>query len=287
MANTINPNLGVLHHFTQAQELQNGLPEVGQIPSSSTPDDGVGNLSIFNHIQDSLGQFEENMHSLAELANERKGDLDALSGTPYEILGRIPQENQSWFQEKTGVPYWAAIKNIAGFLNSGDYKGLQGYLSGLGDYTFPSSAEKWLDNMVASQNTKDAQNFEEHMRDTDIVSSGKQLESLGLSSSGVLQATASHSGLGAAGNSMNNLSQPKALAHFQQSMMIGKALISMVSSMGSAGIYGKALGVAKAAAGKAVAAAAHSGLKSIEAKGKYMKVDPETYRIAKINWLND
>ena len=294
MANTFDPKLSNFQSaLMQAQELQNGVPEVGDIPTfnSSGSVNPQGLNGIVSHVQDALSNFNDSQSQLREIANEQAGYLENLQGTPYDILGRIPQENLGWFEEKTGIPYWQAIKNISNYIQSGDFKGLQGYISNLGDYSFPSSAEKWLDNKVSEQNTAEAQKFEEHMRDTDITSSGAQLESLGLSSSGVLQATAGHSGLAAASNSHSNLSQPMALAKFNMRMMMGKALLSLASSMGSAGVYGKALGAAKSAAGKVAAGAAHSALQVMTNKtniaNKYVKVDPETYRIAKTPWLDD
>lgn len=168
----------------------------------------------------------------------------------YSNLVNLPGGN-------LGKDSYEALKTAYG---NQDWKAVQGILSGNGFNVTPEQ-EKWLDNMVSSQNTDEARDWEQFMRDTETISQGNQLKTLGLSSSGVLDiGGASHSGVAPADNVKTNLAQNR----YNQRLALAKQLLSMTSSMASAGIYGHALGAAKKASGIVTSAASHSAYQVLD-----------------------
>lgn len=165
---------------------------------------------------------------------------------------------------------------LQGYLHSGDFRNIQGMLSGT-EFMSPER-EKWLDNMIANQNTEEARVNEREMRDTDYLSVGSQLEQLGLSSSGVLQTGASHQNVAAADNVKSNV----ALQKYGQKMAIAKQLLGMTSQMASAGIYGSAIGAAKKASGVLTSAAAHSAYGALNAEENEPYTGPSRAELLKM-----
>lgn len=163
-------------------------------------------------------------------------------------------------------------------LVKGDYKGAQGVIAGSDFLSQNAEQEKWLDNMVASQNTEEAREWEQFMRDSSTLSQASQLSQLGLSSSGVLTTGgAVHSGVAAADNVKSNL----AMQRHQQKMALAKQLLSMTSSMASAGIYGHALGAAKKASSVVTNAASHSAYQALRDKPSNAKQSAEWDKMVK------
>lgn len=206
--------------------------------------------------------------------------------------------DRSWIDDLI-EQYTAMTRGLSGFddhgqleaikeaYSKGDYLGLQGLLSGPGFNVSPEQ-EKWLDNMVAAQNTQSARNFEEHMGSTDILRAGAQLESLGLSRSGVLQTGGSGTnGVAAADNVKSNV----ALDRYNQKMQLARQLLSMTSSMASAGVYGHAIGAAKKASSVLTSAASHSAYKVLKGSqrwsGKEIRTGGEPGLTPDEEWWNN
>jgi len=143
-----------------------------------------------------------------------------------------------------------------------DATGAQGQIASNGWHVTPE-VEKYIDNLISQQNTSSAQQWEEHMRDSDTLSQGEQLKQLGLSSSGVLDiGGASHGSIQAADNSKTNM----ALDRYAQRMSMAKQLLGMTSQMASAGIYGNAIGAAKKASSIMTSSASHSALNVLRSR---------------------
>lgn len=140
----------------------------------------------------------------------------------------------------------------------------QGQLAQSGLQLTPEQ-EKWLDNLIAQQNVESARDWEDYMSSNDLLRAANQLERLGLSSSGVLQTGGSAAnGVAAADNVKSNVG----LQRYSMRMSLAKQLLSMTSSMASAGIYGKALGAAKQASSVVTSAASHSAYGALSGIGK-------------------
>lgn len=191
----------------------------------------------------------------------------AFKGTPFEgfedLASKLSPMVLQMFKQK-GFDPDGFSKNIYEALINQDYLKLQGLMSTLSKYniSMDPTLEKWIDNMIAKQNTKENQSWEEEMRNTSYLSAANQLEQIGLSSSGVLQTgAASHSGVQTARNDFGNNSMEMKKLRYQQRMAMAKQLISMTSQMAAAGIHGGTLGFAKQAAGTIASSAANSGLK--------------------------
>lgn len=158
------------------------------------------------------------------------------------------------------------VKYSNGEVSANDLLGIYGNLGG----SMSPETEKWLDNQIANEKAEQQQNFEISARDTSLLSSGQQLQQLGLSSSGVLQtggASAGVQGSMAATNmhSAASLRQQAKINKFNQQMGLAKSLIGAASSMASSGIYGAAIGAVKHSAQSIAGAAAHSGLNALKA----------------------
>lgn len=167
--------------------------------------------------------------------------IDEILRQLNQYAGFIPQVGQM-------------INDIKSAYGSDDYRTLQGIFAGSA-FNLTPDQEKWLDNMISNQNTNEARAYDTQMAETDLLRAGKQLQELGLSASGVLQTGGSaSSGVGIASNSKSNI----ALERYQQRMNVARQLISMSSSMASAGIYGHALGAAKKASSVLASQASHS-----------------------------
>lgn len=148
--------------------------------------------------------------------------------------------------------------------NTGDYTKAQGDLASQG-IELGADQEKWLENMISQQNVQQDQQYQTGMRDTALTSAAGQLQSLGLSTSNIIQTGGAASGVSStpaatSHHSVASLKQQARLNQYNQNMGMAKSIIGMAGSMASSGIYGAALGATKNAAAKLAAATAHSGL---------------------------
>lgn len=128
-------------------------------------------------------------------------------------------------------------------------------------YGMSADFEKYLDNLIAQQNTQSARAWEQQMASSDLLRAGEQLKQLGLSPSNVV--STGGSGVNAVGSAPivhSNVAQNR----YNQQMALARSILSMTSSMASAGIYGSALGSAKKAASTIASSAAHSGLAALK-----------------------
>ena len=93
---------------------------------------------------------------------------------------QLPSSITNWYTDwyKTNQ----ALNNAS---QSGDYSQLYKDLTQSGTQLDPN-IEKYIDNSMARQNTEEARNFEEYMRDTNITSSASQYAAAGLSPSSVI-----------------------------------------------------------------------------------------------------
>lgn len=157
------------------------------------------------------------------------------------------------------------------FLNnaqeSGDWNGYYQNMNNAGLPVDPM-IEKFVDNNIARGNTEQAQQFEEHMRDTNITSSAQQYAMAGLSPSSVVSGGISTgNGVAAADNAFGSRAmdrQQLAMQKYQTHVGMAKGLLGMISQMASSGIYGAAIGSARNAAARITSAAAHSGLQALQ-----------------------
>lgn len=174
----------------------------------------------------------------------------------------------AWVSTNKNVAQWFEqwkLENEALTAHSGHNDGSQliGQISQMGGSMTPES-EKYLENLTSQENTTNAQNYDQMMRDTSLISSAQQLGQLGLSPSNVIQVGAAPSN-GVAAASFSHLSasgqrQQKALATYQARLGLAKQVIAMAGQMASSGIYGHAIGQARHAGAVLAAATAHSGL---------------------------
>lgn len=222
-------------------------------------------------IPSSVGKFQEAMNSHSSLIPQN--NYSNLIGTPWENF-TYPGLPQSGYDTLLG--------KINDFIGNGDFRGLQGYLTsitGPNHNFFTPEVEKWLDNMINQQATLENRSWEEEQASTNLLKAGDQLQQLGLSASGVLSTGGSNvNGVSSANNSMANLAQQNKLAKYNQKMAMARQILSMTSSMASAGIYGSAIGAAKKAAGVITANAAHSGYGAIKAINKPERSYPDMSR---------
>lgn len=169
---------------------------------------------------------------------------------------------------------WNAYQAYLKVQETGDYRQYQGDVAFIPGVQFSPEQEKFIDNMIANQSTEEARQYDEYMRDTSYLSAGSQLQSLGLSNSGVLQTGGAVSqGVATADNVKSNLAQQNAINRYNQKMGLAKQLLSMTSQMASAGIYGSAIGAAKHAASTITSATAHSAYKALSSVGKFKQSD--------------
>lgn len=126
---------------------------------------------------------------------------------------------------------------------SGDYLSWQGALANSGIELSPEM-EKWLDNMISLQNTKQGQDFSSNQRDTSLLSTADQLSQLGLSTANVSQIGGmSTPGVVAAQSSKENVAMQKA----QMKNQMAQSLVRSLSMLGSAGIHGSTMAMMKKA----------------------------------------
>lgn len=151
-----------------------------------------------------------------------------------------------------------------------DAQGLLDVYSSQPNVSMTPDQEKWLDNEIARENTIQQQNYELHARDTSLLSSGQQLQQLGLSPSNIISVGGASAGVqGSSANNMTRsnsaLRQQMTINKYNQQMGLAKSLIGAASSMASSGIYGAALGAVKHSAQAIAGSAAHSGLAALKA----------------------
>lgn len=217
-------------------------------------------------IKQVIGRFQDGVGSLLEaVKNHSVAPSQGIekTGTPIdEIIEGLQQIPNTNYGQLSGFDPTQIIQQILEAYRQGDYRAIQGYLGGLpGNIVINPQWEKYLDNMIANQNTGEARAWEEQQSSTNLLKAGSQLEQLGLSQSGVLQTGGSNvNGVQAASNSMTNLSQQMKIQKYQQRMAMARQLLGMTSQMAAAGIYGGALGAAKSASSALTSAASHSAL---------------------------
>lgn len=140
-----------------------------------------------------------------------------------------------------------------------------------------STNENALANSQAQYNTQVAQDFSNYQMNNSLLSAASQLQQIGLSPSSVIQTGGSvANGVDAAGSykgSAASLKQQAKLNRYNQQMGLAKSLIGAAGSMASSGIYGAALGAVKHSASAIAGAAAHSGLKALQATSKMSAAD--------------
>lgn len=179
---------------------------------------------------------------------------------------------------QTAIDAFGKNSQIAGLWNT--YMAGQNYLAGNGsinevygsvgsNQSFIPETEKYLDNLIGRENTANDQQFQEHMRDTSLTSSGAQLNALGLSPSSVISVGGASSGVSSAAASQNMhstaaLAQQRRINDYNNKMGLAKTLIQAAGSMASSGIYGAAIGAVKHSAQQVAGAAAHSGLNALK-----------------------
>lgn len=216
----------------------------------------VGTITYKGHKFNSLEELYDWV-----LQNPQERD-EVYNSLPYEARG-----------------YWDTLDLYHQFQDGGDVSANEVLQSaGQNGVELDPTLEKSLDNLVARENTANDQQYQEHMRDTAISSTGNQLEALGLSRSGVIQVGGATSGVSSAAASNNmhsaaSLYQRERINNFNQNLGIAKSIMSLVGSMASSGIYGHAIGAAKQAGSALAAATAHSGIKAMSAlnQGKFRK----------------
>lgn len=199
-------------------------------------------------------------------AQERNAFLDSLGKDKamyYLQLGleQGPASSRSLFQE------WYS-QYMTYLVSSGQIAPNDAYSeAGSSGGQLNENTEKFLDNTIARENTETAQQFEEHMRDTNIISSGQQYSAVGLSPSVINGGISTGGGIQAASNVMGSRSmdrQQLSMQKYQTRMGMAKSILGMVSQMASSGIYGAAIGSARNAAARLSSAAAHSGLQALQ-----------------------
>ena len=106
-----------------------------------------------------------------------------------------------------------------------------------------SDQQKYVDNLIAEYERETANQQEERMRDTSLLSSAEQLSKLGLGASGVLSVNGSNAGVSAEPARANQ--QSPSQAQYDSQMANTRAVMSMIKGMASAGIYGSAYAKAR------------------------------------------
>lgn len=190
--------------------------------------------------------------------------IEYMASHPDEvegILNEFPQLRGIW------TAYQARQQYDSGAI---DAQGLLVAYSQIPDVHMNADQEKWLDNQIARENTQQQQNYELYARDTSLLSSGQQLQHLGLSPTSVIQTGGASAGVqGSTADTMTRsnsaLRQQMKINKYNQQMGLAKSLIGAASSMASSGIYGAALGAVKHAGSQIAGAAAHSGLQALSA----------------------
>lgn len=194
-------------------------------------------------------------------AAEHPEDEDAQWLMNQVTTNQLPSTISTWYED-----WHRTNQALEGANQSGDYSQLYKDLTQSGT-TIDPNLEKYIDNSMARQNTEEARNFEEYMRDTNITSSASQYAAAGLSPSSVIHGISAGNSVAAADNAFGSRAvdrQQLSMQKYQTNMGIARGILSMVSQMASSGIYGSAIGSAKMAAGKITAAAAHSGLQALQ-----------------------
>lgn len=170
-------------------------------------------------------------------------------------------------------------------INSGAISALeaQGQLatlnSSLGGWTLTPDQEKWLDNMIASQNTQSARDWERENAKNSTLWLADQLNSLGLSSQGVTSMGSNlPNAVAAADNVKTNISNAKA----DRQNALARSMLSMVGSMASAGIYGGAIASARKAAAS-VATNASKAMTSASMREQFIR---DTWKAEAIRQYN-
>ena len=136
-------------------------------------------------------------------------------------LSNMPQFREMWNLYQTNE----AFQN--GKANANDVLGAMGP-----SFINPTpETEKYIDNLIARENTASDRTFQTEMRDTSLTSAGAQLAQLGLSTSNVIQTGGASSGVvsGAASQNMHSvasLRQQERINSFNQKMGLAKSDIS-------------------------------------------------------------
>lgn len=128
---------------------------------------------------------------------------------------------------------WDYAKNQYG----DDYLGMQGYLTGVGGFTYNPEWESWLNNMIAVQNQNSEHDWSEMMRDTNISADASQLASLGLNPASVISMNRSQTPImDAAGVDRSDNANARQAREFQRRENITNRMFSLLSGMSAAGL---------------------------------------------------
>lgn len=192
------------------------------------------------------------------------------NNNPEEVLAYLkshPEISQAY----SNIDKWIAfLENYISYQKGkSSAQDLFGSIGEMGGQLSPET-EKWLDNEIARENTEQQQNYELSARDTSLLSSGNQLQQLGLSPSSVIQVGGVSAGVqgstaDTAMRSNSALHQQEKINRYNNQMGLAKSLIGAAGQMASSGIYGAALGAVKNAGSRIAGAAAHSGLTALKA----------------------
>lgn len=165
------------------------------------------------------------------------------SGGSNEPLFRsVMGSSYDWYDKQGAFSLMDSLNN--GF--STDYAKLQSLLS-QGPLGMSPEFTQWLQDMVSNQRTVEARNWDAMMRDSSYTSTAQQLASLGLSSSNVVQAGGAVTPSGPVAQvSKDNVAMQKA----QMKNQLAQNAIRTLSMLGSAGIHGSTLALAKKASAK-------------------------------------
>ena len=192
---------------------------------------------------------------LAEHPDSQEGQAfyhDLIEGGTYQIRSWYDE----WYKQQELLQQAESSGDWNSFYRDAAHQGVE----------YSDAIEKYVDNQIAQQNTEQAQDYEKMMRDTQYLSTGSQLQQLGLSPSIISATGATSSGVAAADNVMGSRSMDRqhlSMQKYQTRMGMAKGILGMVSQMASSGIYGAAIGSARNAAAKLSTAAAHSGLEAL------------------------
>lgn len=214
-------------------------------------------------------------------AKLKDGTIISTLQQAYEYVQSHPEMLQEFLSY---YPGFAAYYNVmqareqydAGNIDANSLMDAYGQQSTL---QMTPETEKYLDNQISRENVAQQQGYETEMRDTSYVSAARQLESVGLTSSGVLQTGGASSGVNSSAASVDthsaaNLHKQESINAFNQRLGIAKSVMGLVGQMASSGIYGSAIGAVKNAGSQLASATAHSAQKTMSVlNGKFKKSD--------------
>lgn len=157
----------------------------------------------------------------------------------YPVTKQLFGSDYDWYDKQGAFNLMDSINNGS----SSDYAKLQGILS-QGPLGMSPEFTQWLQDMVSNQRTNEARSWDEMMRNTSYTSTAQQLAQLGLSSANVVQAGAASTPSGPVSQvSKDNVAMQK----MQMKNQMAQNTIRTLGMLGSAGIHGTTLALAKKA----------------------------------------